>query len=173
MDRSPEEKLLLYVARTSMSKEATREIRAIACGKPDWVHFVRRARQEGIAPLAYWNFRKIGVKNVIPDAIMHKLRQDYCSTFCLNMIRFKELGDLLRVLKDDGIEVILLKGAALAEIAYPGVGLRPMEDFDLLVRRENMPRFAQRLHQSGYRFIPFAEGYSEAFSIRFKARVLY
>ena len=36
-----------------------------------------------------------------------------------------------------------------------------------------MPRFAEKLHQLGYRFIRFAEGYSEAFSIRFKARVSY
>ena len=104
MDQSPEERLLLYVARISMSEDMTREIKEIVRRGLDWDYFTKRANREGIAPLAYWNFRKMGMKDVIPHAVMERLQQDYRATLCFNIIRFKELGDLLRALNDDEIE---------------------------------------------------------------------
>jgi len=48
---------------------------------------------------------------------------------------YAELGQLLRSLKDRGVEVIVLKGAALAETVWKNIALRPMADMDLLVDR--------------------------------------
>jgi hypothetical protein len=39
----------------------------------------------------------------------------------------------LDVLRDAGIDVIVLKGGALAALAYPSIATRPMDDLDLLV----------------------------------------
>ena len=53
----------------------------------------------------------------------------------LHFFTFREhLAAFLRTAADAGLGVIVLKGAALAETAYPRPGLRPFGDMDVLVR---------------------------------------
>jgi hypothetical protein len=52
-----------------------------------------------------------------------------------NMRRCHELSKVLRILQNDGIPVIVLKGAALAEVVYGNIALRSMSDVDLLVKK--------------------------------------
>ncbi|HEV8343480.1 MAG TPA: nucleotidyltransferase family protein, partial [Candidatus Binatia bacterium] len=63
---------------------------------------------------------------------------------------YRELNNVLRGLKDVGIQVIALKGAALAETVYPTRALRPMSDVDLLIRKEELPRVEDKLIGMGY-----------------------
>lgn len=51
-----------------------------------------------------------------------------------NMRRFDAAARVLAACRAEGLETMLLKGAALATTAYPDAGLRAMVDVDLLVR---------------------------------------
>jgi hypothetical protein len=53
---------------------------------------------------------------------------------------FARLGEVLAALQGSRIEVMALKGAALAELVYGQIGLRTMGDVDLLVRKSDLPR---------------------------------
>jgi hypothetical protein len=61
------------------------------------------------------------------------------------------LGRIVAQLEEHGIEVILLKGAALAPALYEDLGTRPMSDLDLLARQEEIDRASGVLQQLGYR----------------------
>ena len=50
----------------------------------------------------------------------------------------------------DGLDVILLKGAALAETVYGDIALRPMSDLDLLVRPRDVSAAVHGLARAGY-----------------------
>lgn len=50
-----------------------------------------------------------------------------------------------------GDELLLIKGAALACQYYSGPGMRPMGDFDLMIRREAAPSILQYLCDSGWK----------------------
>ncbi len=50
----------------------------------------------------------------------------------------------------DPTPVIILKGAALAELVYPSPGARGMGDVDMLVPREELPAALARLETVGY-----------------------
>ncbi len=67
-----------------------------------------------------------------------------------NLFLFDELHRVLERLNAAAIEVVVLKGAALAEQLYPQ-GLRSFGDIDLLVRRESVPQAVEVLSASGYR----------------------
>ena len=56
---------------------------------------------------------------------------------------------LLSALMDAGIDVIPLKGAALLETVYPGIGLRNMADLDILVREADFLPAAEVLLANG------------------------
>jgi hypothetical protein len=63
----------------------------------------------------------------IPNDIMTQLRSHYIESLARNMLLFDELGRVLKAFNEAGIEVIVLKGAALAQTIYPDIALRPME----------------------------------------------
>ncbi len=74
----------------------------------------------------------------------------YYATLGCNIIFYDELKKLLLRLKEINISVIVLKGMALAETVYPHIGLRPMADIDLLVRKEDCLSIERELLALGY-----------------------
>lgn len=67
-----------------------------------------------------------------------------------NLFLMDELHQVLEKLQAAGIEVIVLKGAALTEGLYPHLGLRAFADIDLLVHREKVSEVIDILGSLGY-----------------------
>ncbi len=53
-----------------------------------------------------------------------------------------------------GLDLLVLKGAALAETLYPRPGMRPFGDLDVLVRPDDAPRARLLLERLGYSVAP-------------------
>ncbi len=66
------------------------------------------------------------------------------------------LAALLQSSAAAGLEMIVLKGAALAETLYPRPGLRPFGDIDVLVHQGDAPRTRTLLERLGYIVAPAA-----------------
>lgn len=104
------------------------------------------AAAQRLAPQLYRNLRAAGVRDPRIDA----LRDVHLKTWSLNRIRYRQLATLVEQLGDAGIEVLVLKGAALVPLAYGDYGARPMSDFDVLVRRDHAPRAMRLLGERGW-----------------------
>ena len=68
------------------------------------------------------------------------------------------LAALLQASAAAGLDLLVLKGAALAETLYPHPGLRPFGDIDILVRPEDAPRAKLLLERLGYTVAPAVWG---------------
>ncbi len=66
------------------------------------------------------------------------------------------LAALLQASAAAGMDLIVLKGAALAETLYPRPGLRPFGDIDVLIRLGDAPRARLLLEGLGYTVAPAA-----------------
>ena len=66
------------------------------------------------------------------------------------LLRQRELKQVLNVLAPLGIHPILLKGTALAYSIYPSPDQRPRKDTDMLIRHEEVDRLRPALRQAGY-----------------------
>lgn len=86
----------------------------------------------------------------LPNNVKKKLRSHYYSSFRRNMLLLDELDRVLKAFNEAGIEVIVLKGAALAQTVYPDIALRPMGDVDLLIRERDSNRIRKLLYVRGY-----------------------
>jgi hypothetical protein len=86
----------------------------------------------------------------IDAGLQDRLRTAYIQTWQANQIRLHELHGVAVQLQRAGIQVLLLKGAALLLSSYPDPGLRPMADCDLLVPHANAPRAIDILCASGW-----------------------
>lgn len=74
-----------------------------------------------------------------------------------NIVLFSELHDVLTSLKLSGVNVIVLKGAALLETIYPEITARPLSDIDLLIKKKDNPAAQKALLSLG--FVPFPKSH--------------
>ena len=79
-------------------------------------------------------FHVLGRDNVsISQNLASLSRIQYIQNYLSTTLLLRKLKDVLSSLADRGVEVIVLKGAALVTTLYPDLGLRPMRDIDLLI----------------------------------------
>ena len=137
MELSPERRFLLACARANSSAEELQRI-AQELSRPelDWNYLTAAACAHGVAPLIYHNLHRSRATRVLPPRATETLRNSYYGNAARNSFLYGELSNVLNAFREKQIEVIVLKGAALAETVYPNRALRPMSDIDLLVKRE-------------------------------------
>jgi hypothetical protein len=104
-----------------------REANALA----NWSGVAERAESHGMAPLLSRHLATAGVRP--PDDAHRTLQALVLRHRDANRIRREVLAEILRTFSAQGIEAVILKGAALSLLLYPDPGLRPMRDLDILV----------------------------------------
>ena len=116
----------------------------------DWETMVRQSAKHGVTPLLYHRFRSTGTIAHIPPEVAQELRRICLYSAERNMRRYHEFSRVLNALQKEGIPVIVLKGAALAEMIYENIALRPMADIDLLINSDYTWKADEILTRSGY-----------------------
>jgi hypothetical protein len=147
-----EDLLLLHCCRKEKDERAERKIIEAEKNGLDWGVFLEKARENGVSSIMYSRLTEMyeDCPN-IPLDVFEELKKDYYLNATKNTLIFEELGKALKAVKKSGLEVIVLKGAALAEKVYGNIALRPMSDVDLLVKEEDMMHVNEQLKTLGYR----------------------
>lgn len=114
----------------------------------DWSECLALAQVERVAGLLYAALRH---QPWVPDWLIDALRREYVAQGSRNTLLLQELAQALAQLKLAGIPVIALKGVALLAHVYRSIGLRPMVDLDLLMRKEDILAATACLAALGYR----------------------
>ncbi|MFZ2198829.1 MAG: nucleotidyltransferase family protein, partial [Thermodesulfovibrionales bacterium] len=138
MNLSHENSLLLCCAQTKLSDNSSVLLNELLCHPLDWECISESAFSQNIAQLLYHNLKGITSKHLIPPGVMEKLKRAYCVNIARNMHLYAEFRNITNAFHSAGIEVIALKGVVLAGIVYRDIGLRPMRDIDLLVRKDDL-----------------------------------
>jgi len=149
---SPERKLFLTSARSKLTPEDRRRIADLADGDLDWDQLATVSYAHGIAPLVYHSLVESDSIGLVAMTAVQKLRSSYYANAARNSFLFDSLKKLLLALRQEKIDLIVLKGAALAETVYSHRALRPMNDIDLLVRKEQLSKVESKLLDMGYLF---------------------
>jgi len=154
MNLSNENRLLLYCAQTSIPDDTLNKVKDILSFSLNWEEVLESAFSHGVAPLLCHNLKKIQKSKLIPEKVMHKLKKAYYGNVASNMYLYAELKRILEAFNEKGVDVILLKGAALAKTVYGDIGLRPMSDIDLLVKKEDLAYAKKIMPDLEYVFAP-------------------
>jgi hypothetical protein len=120
-------------------------------GAEDWEAVVQLSERHNVAPLLYYELKNSHQCLYVPDEIKQKLRESYLCNSWQNTQRYNDTSIILKSLQNAGIQVIALKGIALAELVYKNIALRPMEDVDLLVRRSDFHKLDGVFSELGYK----------------------
>jgi len=147
---SEEDKLMLYCSRMDMDGDIDLGVQEILHSDLNWGYVLKEALANGVSPLLYRNLKRINGDSITPDEVIEELREIYFNTAASNIILLDGLGKVLKAFADEEIPVMVLKGAALLETVYRDIGLRPMADIDLLIKKEDLGRIDESLKRLGY-----------------------
>lgn len=160
-DLPVEGRLLLACARARLSAEDAVRIQALVAAPPDWELLLALARRHRVVALLYQALRAVPG---IPAAVLAQLRAEAQRHAGHSLRQVGELAQLAQAFAAEGVPLIVLKGPALARLAYGNVALRSSVDLDLLVPRRDLPRASALLERHGYtRLEQLGAGQTEAY----------
>lgn len=116
-----------------------------------WQALLALTAAQRVRPLLWHRLRQKGLVEAVPARMAEALRNASLRNTVHNLRLYGELRRLLSALKPEGIPLILLKGIALAEEVYGNMGLREMNDIDVLARPADLARIVEILTGMGYR----------------------
>lgn len=138
----------------------TSDSEAIAClpGAQDqhaWRGLVSEADRLDARPLLYLRLKSLGADRFCPEENCKALQQAYLSVAGRNTLNLHVSGQVLRALRDAGLNVITLKGMYLLENVYPDIGARSMNDLDILLRKEDLGKGLGVMRSLGYEAVTY------------------
>lgn len=127
-----------------------------------WQAVYQLAQQENLLPLLYGTLRH---RDILPPEVEQAFSAAYYSNACRNSLLLRELTIVLQRFHQQGIPVLVMKGAALAEAVYRDIALRPMSDLDLLIQPSQLAQARYVLADLGYALtgMELHTGYTEEF----------
>jgi hypothetical protein len=115
-----------------------------------WQAFVNLAVLQRVGALLWNRIQEKGLAAAVPLEAAEKLQKSLFANTTRNLRLYGELRRLLSVLQAEGIPLILLKGIYLATAVYEQIGLREMNDIDVLARSSDLPRIVQIMMDLGH-----------------------
>jgi hypothetical protein len=116
-----------------------------------WDDLSGLAARQRVRPLLYRAVKRGGLEAQVPPRLWDNLAVAYRNTALRNLRLCGELAQVARALAARDVPVLVLKGAYLAGEIYRDVGLREMNDLDILVRVEDLPTAVDVLRERDYR----------------------
>ena len=112
-------------------------------------------RRHRLTPWLYSEVARKGWKKYIPSPpLLQDLRRDYILSLIIATRQSEMASRFLQDFSRQGIDVILLKGADLRHRLYGDPAARPMDDLDVLINPEDLPRARSVLAAMGFRLAP-------------------
>ncbi len=143
-------KFLLLLSSQALEPEKRYILRnTLKRGDIPWDEIIIRSIKEGINSFLFLHLKD--EKEYIPDYVIRTLKEDYEQIFTMNLVfmRFlEELEDLLSSWR--GPRIMVIKGASLLGCVYDDIGLRPMEDIDILVHERELKEVGGILKRIGF-----------------------
>lgn len=122
------------------------------------IFFFQYCKKWKLAPLVYSQILKYALEKYFDENILSQFKQMYEQAKTQNANRNLRAIEFLKVFEKEGIDAIVLKGNYLAHEAYREVGYKIMNDFDILIRKEDWGRIQDVYLRLGY--IPLGFGWS-------------
>jgi Uncharacterised nucleotidyltransferase len=127
-----------------------------------WRRLMRKLSFLRIVPFWGFNLNRCGVE--LPTFVQDRIKAEMRRTALRSLELWRELVYLDRLLTKLEIDVLVLKGGALAFSVYPSPSLRPMRDLDIWVDFAQLRPLVQALRSAGYHIADYPESPGDASS---------
>ncbi len=142
-------RLVLASARYLPTEEDRVAIRQILADGIDWTLFAGEALRQGMAGLVGQTLDRV-VPDLVPNELRDAFRVHIRQTRQTNRALFIELAGILASLEGAGLAAIALPNPVLAVASESELGLRTIDNLDLLVRDDRLEAVLPVLRNLGY-----------------------
>ncbi|WP_456452208.1 nucleotidyltransferase family protein [Hydrogenimonas sp.] len=124
----------------------------IARGGIDWVELVGVANANLLTPALYMAMKRKNLLSLVDDPMLVEfLKEVYDANEARNRGILEQIADIREILQSKKIPFLLLKGgAALTERLYPTLGMRTMNDLDIMMNPSFFDEGLALLKANGY-----------------------
>lgn len=147
---TPEQKVLLYCARSRFSDPYPARVKRLAEKGINWKTVIDLSETHKLTQLLYKNL-KSSCPEVVPAEALTRLRNIYSSQVQFILYLTGELVSLVKDFSAMGIPALPYKGPVLATQIYGNLALRPFIDLDILVPVDKISPAKKLLLDRGYR----------------------
>ncbi len=147
---SPEKKIILLSSKIYPSDKEFDQLNSLLIDVEDWDVMVENLLQCSVGPLFYLKAPSLPNTKLISEAAFSKLKKSYYYTLTRGMLMYQVLQKTLNILQENEIDVVVLKGAYVAEALYEDLGLRLFSDIDLLVKEKDASNAFNALLNAGF-----------------------
>jgi hypothetical protein len=144
---SKEFRLVAACCEWPASSERDQRLKELAPGL-DWGLTLQLARRHRIEGLVHRAFSEAGIQ--VPETERTALSKAAAAIGTQSLLQSAESARLQRLLGEQGIKCIFLKGVPLAMLAYGTLGVKQAWDIDLLVPPESAAAAIPVLQRAGY-----------------------
>jgi hypothetical protein len=145
-----EAQLMLSCTTAALIPERADAIRDLIRRGINWELVTHAAPRQAVMPLVYRALIPAFASS-LPSAIRNTMRRYVQGNALRNLHLAAELLRLCRLLTEQGISALALKGPALAASAYGDITLRQFSDLDILVRERDLRTTLEVLQADGFR----------------------
>jgi len=141
-------KCLMLDEDPGLRKEIFQKIEA---DEIDWVGFTKICDIHLILPVIYLKFKSQGLMSYLPEGLVLELSRVYKANVLRNSEILKQITEITRVLNENEIFPLFLKGAGnLLDGVYGDLGERILGDIDFLVPEKDWLKSVKVLEKDGY-----------------------
>ena len=119
----------------------------------DWEEFWKVSRIHSVTELLYSRIMALNIVRQFPDNVLERFKEFLYPRASANSWLLQTGKEVTQRLLESGIETLALKGLFLQQAVYADDEIRPMNDVDLLVRREQIPAAIEILNEIGFRVL--------------------
>lgn len=163
---SPEDTVLLLGSRPLLAARERERLEALFAQPLDWAFVLWRAETYQTLPMLRAHLAAGKVKASIPEEARLYLDHWSAVSAARSVEQFRQLGEIVLLLQQAGIDHHLLKGAAIAGLLYPDPLTRPMQDLDIMIQPHDAVRVQKLMYRQGYRhgvFVPDTDRFHPLF----------
>lgn len=161
---SPEMALLVACARAQLTEEDKSVIRSLLDKELDWDCVIHNAIYHKVIPLLHRSL-STSFHEKVPAGAMNRITTHLKESSLYTFIISASLLNVISLLHENGIPVLPVKGAILAEKLYGSATMRSYGDIDILVHRENIKKTLNVLQENKYTLLP--EGIPQSTFLKF------
>jgi hypothetical protein len=143
------EALLLALCNGGPDETARAHAASLLARPIDWPRLAELAALHGVVGLVRRNLLALDATPQAPGPVWQAMEQAAAQTAFDGMVHLRQLVGVVAALRSAGIEPLLLKGYALAELIYSDPVTRPSHDLDMLVRPDQVVPACQALARIG------------------------
>jgi hypothetical protein len=147
--RDPTGALLLALCSSDRGDAARAQLVGLLAQPIDWPRLSELAALHGVVALVRPTLLALDAAASVPAPAWQAMSQAAAQIAFDGMVQQRQLAAALAALHSAGIEPLLLKGYALAELVYSDPLARPSADLDLLVRPDQVGLACQALASLG------------------------